>query len=279
MPELPEVEIVTRRLRRLIEGKTIRDARLYRPGLSPENTPRQFQSMLKATSVTEVTRRGKHILVHLQKDRAAPRTLITHLRMTGRFFYLEEKADATKHTHAALWFTDGWKLLFDDQRHFGLMMVVPADTLDRVKHLEKLAPEPFSEEFSVAYLIDTLRRSRQELKVFLLDQTRVLGLGNIYVSEALHRAGLHPQLPACNVSKPKAAALHREIVAVLSEAIENDAAFDVESGALDTSYGRFEAIARVYEREGQPCMQCGTAIRRIVQATRSTYFCFRCQRK
>lgn len=275
MPELPEVEIVTRRLGQLIAGETIVDARLYRPGLSPENTPRQFRALLRAATVVEVARRGKHILAHLSNQR----TLLTHLRMTGRFLFLDAAAEHTPHTHAALWFAGGKKLLFDDQRHFGLMMVVPADTLDRVKHLEKLAPEPFSEEFSVAYLIDTLRRSRQELKVFLLDQTRVLGLGNIYVSEALHRAGLHPQLPACNVSKPKAAALHREIVAILSEAIENDAAFDVVSGALDTSYGRYEAIARVYEREGQPCLHCGTAIRRIVQATRSTYFCSRCQRK
>src|SRR5262249_25985636 len=136
MPELPEVEIVARRLGQLIAGKTIVNARLYREGLSPENTPRQFQALLRGTETSQVERRGKHILVHLSKGR----TLITHLRMTGRFLYVDNDAEHTAHTHAAIWFEDGKKLLFDDQRHFGLMMVVRTEDLDRVNHLAKLAP-------------------------------------------------------------------------------------------------------------------------------------------
>jgi len=275
MPELPEVEIVTRRLHSLIAGKTIAKARLYRAGLSPENTPRQFQSLLKATTVREVTRRGKHILAHLSRNR----TLITHLRMTGRFLYVAEDANHTTHTHAVIWFDDGMKLLFDDQRHFGLMMVVRTEELDRVKPLAKLAPEPFSNAFSPRYLHETLARSRQPIKLALLDQTKVVGLGNIYAAEALHRARIHPRLPADKLSRPRAESLHREIVAVLREAIANDAAFDVESGDLDTSYGRYENLARVYEREGQPCHTCGKPIRRVTQGGRSTYFCPRCQRR
>ncbi len=275
MPELPEVEIVTRRLRSLIAGKSIIDARLYREGLSPENTPRQFQSLLKGTTVGEVARRGKHILVHLTKAR----TLITHLRMTGRFLYVPEDAEHTRHTHAALWFDDGKKLLFDDQRHFGLMMVVPTAELDRVKYLAKLGLEPFSPEFSAEGLHATLTRTKQYIKFALLDQTRVVGLGNIYASEALHRARISPRLYSCNLSKERAKRLHRAILEVLNEATANDAAFDADSGDLDTSYGRYEAIARVYEREDEPCLNCGVLIRRITQGGRSTYYCPRCQRR
>jgi formamidopyrimidine-DNA glycosylase len=220
-------------------------------------------------------RRGKYILAHLSNRR----TLITHLRMTGRFIYLNHDAEHTPHTSAVLWFDGGKKLLFDDQRHFGLMMVARTDELERVKHLAKLAPEPFSREFSTEYLRDTLKRSSQQIKLALLDQTKVVGLGNIYASEALHRARINPRLPAKKLSKPRIALLHREIVAVLSEAIANDNQFDTETGDLDSSYGRYSRVARVYEREGEPCLVCRAPIRRFTQGARSTYYCPQCQKR
>lgn len=275
MPELPEVEIVTRRLSKLIVGKTIIKAQLIRAGLSPENSPRQFASWLKGARVDEVTRRGKHILAHLSNNR----TLITHLRMTGRFIYLDEAAEHTPHTHALLWLDCGKKLLFDDQRHFGLMMVARTADLDRVKHLNKLAPEPFGPEFTPEYLQQTLKRSSQPIKLALLDQTKVVGLGNIYASEALYRAKINPRLAAKLISKPRIASLHREILSILVEAIDNDAEFDVEKGDLDASYGGYDRVARVYEREGQPCPVCRAPIRRLTQGARSTYYCPKCQRR
>ncbi len=273
MPELPEVEIVTRRLRKLISGKTIIKARLIRAGLAPQNSPRQFAASLKGARVEEVARRGKHILAHLSNDR----TLITHMRMTGRFIYLDHNAEHTSHTHAALWLDDGKKLLFDDQRHFGLMLLARTNELDRVKHLYKLAPEPFSQEFSPEYLRDTLKKTSRQIKLALLDQTKVVGLGNIYASEALHRARINPRLPADKLSRLRIFSLHREILAVLNEAIANDGRFDAETGDLDTSYGGYDRITRVYEREGQPCLGCGAIIRRFTQGGRSTYYCPRCQ--
>jgi formamidopyrimidine-DNA glycosylase len=273
MPELPEVEIVARRLRELIVGKTIVKARLIRAGLSPENSPRQFASSLKGARVEDVTRRGKHILARFSNGR----TLVIHLRMTGRFIYLDRDAENTPHTHAVLWLDDGKKLLFDDQRHFGLMMVARTAELDRVKYLSKLAPEPFSQEFSPEYLYDTLKRSPQQIKLALLDQTKVVGLGNIYASEALHRAKINPRLPAKRLSKPRVVLLREEILAVLGDAIDNDRQFDVETGDLDSSYGGYDQVARIYEREGQPCSVCGAPIRRITQGARSTYYCPRCQ--
>jgi formamidopyrimidine-DNA glycosylase len=275
MPELPEVEIVTMRLRELIVGKTIIKARLIRAGLSPENSPRQFAAALKGARVEDVSRRGKHILARLSNGR----TLVIHLRMTGRFIYLDKDAENTPHTHAVLWMDDGRKLLFDDQRHFGLMMVARTSELDRVKYLSKLAPEPFSPEFSPEYLRDTLKRSSQQIKLALLDQTKVVGLGNIYASEALHRAKINPRLPAKNLSPPRIVLLRKEILAVLGEAIANDRQFDEETGDLDSSYGRYDQVARIYEREGKPCPVCGAPIRRITQGSRSTYYCPRCQRR
>ncbi len=275
MPELPEVEIVTRRLRQLVGGRTIIKAQLIRAGLAPENSPRQFRLWLKGARVEEVTRRGKHILVHLSNGR----TLITHLRMTGRYIYLDHVAEHTPHTHAVLWLDNDKKLLFDDQRHFGLMMVVRTNELDRVKHLSKLAPEPFSQEFSPDYLRDALKRSRQQIKLALLDQTKVVGLGNIYASEALHRAKINPRLAAHKLSKPRVESLRQEIIAVLTEAIANDGEFDRETGDLDASYGRYDAVARVYEREGLPCLTCAALIRRFTQGARSTYYCPRCQNR
>ncbi|MGH9800906.1 MAG: DNA-formamidopyrimidine glycosylase family protein, partial [Blastocatellia bacterium] len=139
MPELPEVEMVARHLRGLIAGRTITKAQLLRAKLAPENSPRQFAACLKGARVEEVTRRGKHILAHLSNKR----TWITHLRMTGRFVYGGVDDAPPPHTHAAFWLDNGRKLLFADQRHFGMMMVVKTAELDSVSHLSKLAPEPF----------------------------------------------------------------------------------------------------------------------------------------
>jgi formamidopyrimidine-DNA glycosylase len=275
MPELPEVEIVARRLDLLIKGRVFIKAKLLRPDLAPENSPRQFSSRLMGARVEEVKRRGKYILVNLSNGR----TLLAHLRMTGRFIYLDGDAAHTPHTRAVFWLDDGKKLLFDDQRQFGVMAVVRTDELDRFKYLSKLAPEPFSDEFSTDYLNRILKRSSQPIKLALLDQEKVVGLGNIYASEALHRAGINPRLPANKVSKPRAELLHHEIRSVLAEAIANDGTFDMKTGDLDASYGRYEAISRVYEREGLPCHTCHTPIRRFTQGARSTYFCPKCQRR
>jgi formamidopyrimidine-DNA glycosylase len=275
MPELPEVEIVVQRLREMIRGRALTRAQLLRPNLAPEHTPRQFALWLKGARIEEVTRRGKFILTHLSNNR----TLITHLRMTGRFYLREIDSENPPYARAVFWLDDGKKLVFDDQRQFGVMAVVGTGQLDQLKYLQKLAPEPLSEEFSADYLYLTLRRSTQQIKLALLDQHKVAGLGNIYASEALHRAKINPRLSANKLSRPRTVLLHREIVAVLEEAIANKGVFDRESGDIDASYGKYESVVRVYEREGMPCLTCGTPIRRLTQGARSTYFCQKCQRR
>ncbi len=276
MPELPEVEMVARHLRGLIAGRTIAKAQLLRAKLASEITPRQFAAWLKGARIEDVTRRGKHILAHLSNGR----TWITHLRMTGRFVHVDADEAPPPHTHAAFWLDNGRKLLFADQRHFGMMMVVKTAELDSVSHLSKLAPEPFDPAFTAAYLHETLQRSKQVIKLFLLDQTKVTGLGNIYAAEALHRAKINPQLLANKLSLSRAEALHSEIVAVLAEAIEAGSTLETDPREVYGRYGDgvYEDSWQVYEREGQPCLTCGTAIQRLTQGGRSTYFCPRCQR-
>src|SRR5919107_4338721 len=188
MPELPEVELVARALDRLVAGLRIEAAKLIRPGLAPENTPREFTRSLRGARFEKVERRGKHILSRFDNGRV----LITHLRMTGRFLLLPARRPLPKHTHALFRLDDGRRLAFTDQRHFGLMKVVSAERLAEARELRGLAPEPFSEEFTPDYLAGVLARSRRALKDVLLDQTKVTGLGNIYAAEVLFLARANP---------------------------------------------------------------------------------------
>ena len=204
MPELPEVEMVVRHLSKLVTGRTILKAQLHLPKLVADASPRQFAAALKGACVESVARRGKHILTHFDNGR----TLLTHLRMTGRFLYVEASAVAPKHTHATFHLDNGRRLLYNDARQFGMMALAQTAALAEHKHLAKLAPEPFGAEFSLAYLTATLRRTDQQIKLALLDQTKVLGLGNIYAAEALHRARIHPQMPASQLTKARLTALH-----------------------------------------------------------------------
>lgn len=277
MPELPEVDLVARSLNSLIRARTIVSAELLRDRLAPENTAADFAAGLANALVNIVDRRGKHLLMRLNNGK----TLIVHLRMSGRFVLLEPDAEPPKFTHAVFQLDDSRRLVFSDQRHFGLMKLVETERLAAAKEIAKLAPEPFSEDFSVAYLRGRLSRSSRSLKEFLLDQTHVCGLGNIYAAEAMFAAGIHPAVPAKSVGPVKARRLHESILAVLDEAIQHNIGRPVDPEDLEGSYfsGAASTGWYVYDREGEPCSNCGSAIVRLKQGGRSTYYCRRCQRK
>ena len=163
-------------------------------------------------------------------------------------------------------------------RQFGRMRIV-ASAQKLPKELLALAPEPLSEEFTEEYFLKTLARARRSLKTLLLDQTRVLGLGNIYAVEALFLAGIHPLKQAHTLSKPRARKLYQAIRTILQEAIDIGSTLKIDLNDGESSYiGSSERFWRVYEREGEPCVNCGTKIRRIAHGGRSTYFCPKCQR-
>jgi formamidopyrimidine-DNA glycosylase len=277
MPELPEVELVARSLDRLVKGRRVMSAKLLRPGLAPEISARSFARSLGGARIEGVGRRGKHIL--MQFDNA--RVLITHLRMTGRFLYLPEVAPLPKHTHALFQLDDERRLVFTDQRHFGMMKIVPEEELHEAKELRLLAPEPFSDEFTPASLQAALARSRRTLKETLLDQKRVLGLGNIYAAEVMFTARVNPFTIAADLRAGRVARLHRAIREVLAESLRHGSTMNVDPENIDGSYygGSDEGHWRVYDREGEPCPVCRARIRRIAHAGRPTFFCPRCQRR
>jgi formamidopyrimidine-DNA glycosylase len=277
MPELPEVEHVVRALRRTLVGRRIVATEVKLRKLISPTSPSAFNRRLKGSTITGVSRRGKFILIELNSDQV----LAVHLRMTGKFLYLEADEDAPKHAHAIFYLDNNHRLVFCDQRKFGVMRLVAQSRLSKTKGIGELAPEPFADDFSVAYLKDTLARSRRTLKALLLDQTKVLGLGNIYAAEALFRAGINPFKISAELSTKRVARLHAAILDVLQDAITDSSTSRIDLERPDGfTYGEaFERFWQVYEREGEPCFKCGTRIRRLTHGGRSTYWCPRCQRR
>lgn len=276
MPELPEVELVAKSLNQLVSNRKIVAAELIRERLAPSTNPTEFAEKLKDSKINFVYRRGKHILFDLDSSQ----TLLTHLRMSGRFMLLPLERELPKHSHAIFYLEDETRLVFQDQRHFGLMKIIETEQLSETKELKDLAPEPFSDEFNIKYFKDVLSKSKRPLKEFLLDQTKVCGLGNIYVSESLFISKVNPTILANEVPTRKIAPLFNAIRDVLAESIAHGSTLNVNPENIDGSYygGDYEGHWRVYDQEGEPCKNCKTEIKRIVQGGRSSYFCPKCQK-
>ena len=283
MPELPEVEVLVRHLAPLLGGRTVRGVRVHRAKVLAPTSTREFTQALLGAKFCGLTRRGKYLLFTLRPaKRAEPRTLLGHLGMTGRMYLLPAKAPLPRHTAVAL-NLGRWNFVFEDTRYFGRL------TLD-LRALENLGPEPLGVEFTVEQFAEALARSAQAIKVKLLDQSLVAGVGNIYASEALFRAGVAPAKPARSLGEARIARLWRAIRGVLGEAIACGSTVPLNyagRGARDGLFyfGRaldapdyYQERLRVYDRAGQPCTTCGSLIKRRVQAARSTYYCPRCQR-
>ncbi|MDQ5847151.1 MAG: bifunctional DNA-formamidopyrimidine glycosylase/DNA-(apurinic or apyrimidinic site) lyase [Acidobacteriota bacterium] len=277
MPELPEVEHVVRALRRAIVGRQIVASEVKLPKLVTPTSTSAFNRKIKGSRIQSVTRRGKFILIELDSNRI----LAVHLRMTGAFLVLTPEDALPRHAHAIFYLDDERRLVFRDQRQFGVMRLVAKTRLGKTKGITELAPEPFSEEFSVDYLKQTLARSRRTLKTLLLDQTRVLGLGNIYAAEALFRAGVNPFKIASELSSQRVERLHQAIRDVLRAAVSGNSARRLNlENPNGFSYGEaFGKVWQVYEREGEACFKCGTRIRRLTHGGRSTYWCPKCQKR
>ncbi|OLD27896.1 MAG: hypothetical protein AUJ04_02885 [Acidobacteria bacterium 13_1_40CM_3_55_6] len=257
MPELPEVEHVVRALRRAIVGRQIVASQIKLPKLITPLKPAQFNRKIKGVRIEAINRRGKFILIELNSDRV----LAVHLRMTGKFLYLNAEDDLPKHSHAIFYLDNERRLIFRDQRQFGVMKLVARARLAKTKGIREL--------------------SRRSLKTLLLDQTKVLGLGNIYAAEALFRAGINPFKVGAQLSSSRVKRLHQAIREVLSDAITDSSTSRINlEHPSGFSYGEaFERFWQVYEREGEPCFKCGARIRRIAHGGRSTYWCPRCQRR
>jgi formamidopyrimidine-DNA glycosylase len=278
MPELPEVELAARAVGRTVVGRGIVAAEVRRPKTVLGVSTAEFDTRLRGATFTATGRRGKHILIHLDNSQ----TLIVHLRMTGRFHYLDAETEFPKHTHAVFYLDNDHRLIFIDPRAFGFIRLVQTDELAQTPELARLAPEPLSDAFTAKSLLGVLSKTNRPIKETLLDQTRVNGLGNIYAAEALFMAGIHPQTPAAAISAARVKKLREAIVSVLRESIEHGSTMNVQNLAeVESNYygGPYEDHWRVYDREGRPCPRCSQPVKRFTQGGRSTYFCSRCQRR
>lgn len=279
MPELPEVEAVMRRLAPRLQGRRIARATVARADLRRMLPPR-FAERLGGTRVTGLGRRAKYLLMRLDSGES----MLIHLGMSGRMVLRPPGANAPPpvHEHVTLLTDDGWAAGFVDPRRFGSIDLVPTAAEETQGPLAGLGPEPLGDGFDAATLSAALAGRRSAIKVALLDQHLVAGIGNIYASEALHRAGISPLRAAMTVAGAPAGLLVEAIRATLTEAIAASGSSLRDHVLPDGGHGCFQQAFRVYGREGLPCPACapGTCpgIRRIVQAGRSTFYCPRAQR-
>jgi formamidopyrimidine-DNA glycosylase len=289
MPELPEVETVRIGLAPVLEGYRLTKVETRRGGLRVP-FPRNFAGRLTGKRVNTLRRRAKYLLAELDNGE----TLVIHLGMSGRMAVYAEGgvrklgqyvydaapvgAGSGKHDHVVFETDAPARIVFTDPRRFGLMTLVPTDTLDDDKLFEGLGVEPLSNHFHADYLAAVLKGKKTPIKSALLDQRVIAGIGNIYACEALFRARISPKRLAGKVRAAEIPVLADAIKTVLREAIAAGGSSLRDYRQADGNLGNFQHRFQVYDREGEPCPSCQGTIKRIVQAGRSTFYCPKCQK-
>ncbi len=283
MPELPEVETVLRGLAPVLDGRTIIKAKVNRPDLRwpfPEN----MAGRISGQKISKLWRRSKYILA----DLSSGESLLVHLGMSGRIHisgdplgtFVHDHPAAQKHDHVVFDIDNGARITFNDPRRFGAMDLLSTDGADHHPLLRDIGPEPLSNAFNETYLIERLKGKKSAIKSVLLDQKIVAGLGNIYVCEALYRAGISPKRLAGKTAEKRLAALVPIIRQVLDEAINAGGSSLRDFRQADGELGYFQHSFNVYGREGLPCVTegCDHVVQRIVQSGRSSFYCKNCQK-
>jgi formamidopyrimidine-DNA glycosylase len=273
MPELPEVENVKLSLERQgLSGQVFSNVELRRPDLRTPLSP-VLRSRLPGQRILRLERRAKYLLLHTEDY-----TLLSHLGMSGSWRFVDAEGELQKHDHVILGFESGKKLVFNDPRRFGIFEMIRHERLKSSRWLKHLGPEPLSRQFSVESLFIKTRGRKAPIKAFLMDQRHVVGVGNIYASEALFSAGIRPSRPAGRITRDEAGRLVRSIRAILGRAIR-------AGGSTIRNYrnsvgekGRFQTRFLVYDRAGEPCVVCRGSLKAKVIAGRSTFWCQTCQR-
>jgi formamidopyrimidine-DNA glycosylase len=274
MPELPEVETVRKTLVKLVLQKQIENVSVYWPKIIKKPLEaEQFIDALKGETIEDVGRRGKFLILYTETY-----ALVSHLRMEGKYGLYSKEDPFDKHTHVIFHFTDGTELRYRDVRKFGTMHLFRKGEEFQKPPLLELGPEPFEESFTERYLGKKLGNTNRKIKPALLDQKIVVGLGNIYVDEALFRAGIHPERPANTLNEKEISILHREIVKTLNEAVK-------KGGSTIRSYvnsqgeiGMFQLELYAYGRKGEECKRCGTPLEKTTVGGRGTHYCPTCQK-
>lgn len=273
MPELPEVESVRQSLRSLLIGRTVRAVRVSLPRIVRSPDVDEFTRSLEDQEFQEIRRRGKYLLIDI-----GPYTLVSHLRMEGRYGLYPSVEPLQSHTHVVFDLDDGQQLRYRDVRQFGTMDLLPRGAEERLEGVAGLGREPLCSGFDASYLGSRLAGRRTPIKVALLSQAVVAGLGNIYVDEVLFRAKIHPLRQAGDLRQGELQRLAKATIAVITEAV-------AAGGSSIRSYvngfgemGSFQAVLNVYAKTGNPCPRCGHLIEKDRVGGRGTHWCPRCQR-
>lgn len=287
MPELPEVETIRRGLQGLLPGHTVKAVHSDWPKSFP-NDPLQVDTFLIGAKITVVERRAKILIIRLSSNYS----LVIHLKMTGQLVYRGEGGERfgaghptdslvndlpDKSTHVQL-VLDGANLFFNDQRKFGWVKLVPTPEVPFIDFMQKVGPEPLEPEFTYEVFKKQLtRRKNSNVKAALLDQTVIAGIGNIYADESLFSAKIHPLTLVKDIPEANLKLLYRELLAVLLLSIEKGGSSDKNYVNAKGKKGSYLTFARVFRREGKPCLVCGTTIIKTRVASRGTHICPHCQ--
>jgi formamidopyrimidine-DNA glycosylase len=267
MPELPEVEIASRQLRSWLSGRTIVRAKATSSRVIRGQRPQRFAS-LAGRRFQDVERFGKWMILAFDGGEG----LVSHLGMTGKWIRRDANKPGPSHVRATIELDDGRAVDYRDPRLFGRLIRGTVEGLHKLPAIRELGPDPLP-GIDVARLYENVHRSKRSLKEVLMDQRTLAGLGNIHVSESLHRAKLHPERPGTTLSREEAEILARAIGDSLRFALEQEDSPEPITYVEEGGENRF----LVYDRAGDPCFTCGTAILRVVQGGRSTFFCPHCQ--
>ncbi len=274
MPELPEVETVRRSLELTLPGRVITDICVRESRLRFAVNEAELTDLILRRKVVRLSRRAKYLIIHFTKGSC----LIVHLGMTGQVLIVPAAAPLDKHDHVIFTLNNGFEMRFRDPRRFGCVIAVAEENLREHATLKGLGPEPLTDEFTPDYLFGRSRKSKKPVKNFIMDQQIIVGVGNIYASEALFLAGIHPSRAAGRIRLERWHKLHAAIRQVLQEAIALGGTTIDDFRSSDGSSGYFQQKLRAYGRQGEPCRNCQTAIRSQTLAGRSTFYCPRCQK-
>jgi formamidopyrimidine-DNA glycosylase len=274
MPELPEIEVLRRSLEPSLVGDRVVGLRVRNAALREPVDRRRLGRLVRGRAVEEVRRRAKYLLIGLE----AGSTLVVHLGMSGRLTLLAGDAPAQPHEHVAFRLAGGRRLAFRDPRRFGLVFALPTRRLATDRHFARLGVEPLGEELTGDTLAGLARGRRGPVKSFLMDGRLIVGVGNIYASEALHRATIHPRRSVARISRRSWQRLAAAVRATLEQAIAEGGTTLNDFADGEGRSGYFQVSLRVYGRAGQACPRCGRAVRRLVMAGRSPVYCPGCQR-
>ncbi len=275
MPELPEVETVRSGLEPLLSGRQIRSVICHRSSL---RYPLPDLSLLTDLTVKGVRRRSKYLLFDFDGfNSLLAQTLVWHLGMTGQFHVLPQQAKIGAHEHVCFNLNDGQSLRYRDARRFGYAGLSQTEELEEHAWFTVLGPEPLTDDFNLAHLAEACAGRKAPIKNVIMDASIVVGVGNIYASESLFRAGIHPTRAAGKISARRLALLVNVIRQVLSEAIAAGGSTISDFVHADGKPGYFAHSFQVYGRQGEGCLHCSKAIKRIIQAGRSSFYCSGCQ--